>query len=148
MNCPVCKTLVEENASMCPHCQSDLEIYQLIIKSNQQRQTQRKIISALGIFAAVTAIGWASTGIFSKPSANSVPAAVEEISPEITATGEVRPKPSDSIMIDELCKENDALKNENALMKMNPGKPATKKTAKKAAVKKVVKVKKHHKKSK
>ena len=133
---------------MCPHCQSDLEIYQLIIKSNQQRQTQRKIISALGVFAAVTAIGWASTGIFSKPSVETNPTVVEEISPEITATGETRPKLSDSIMIDELCKENDALKNENTFLKMNSGKSIEKKAAKKHEVKKVVKTKKHHKKSK
>ncbi|MBI3501428.1 MAG: hypothetical protein HY063_06500 [Bacteroidetes bacterium] len=146
MNCPVCKTLVEENASMCPHCQSDLEIYQLIIKSNQQRQTQRKIISALGIFAAVTAIGWASSGIFSKGNSETSPAVVEEVCPDVPLLGETRPKPSDSIMMDELCKENDALKAENASLAAKINSPAN--AVKKMAAKKVAKKRRHHKKSK
>lgn len=113
MNCPVCNTSVEDNASMCPHCQSDLEIYQLIIKSNQQRQTGRKIISALGIFAAVTAIGWASSGIFSAADPTVQTTDVTELSPEQELKGEIR-TPADAELIAMLQKENEMLKSENA----------------------------------
>jgi nucleoid-associated protein YgaU len=97
---------------MCPHCQSDLEIYQLIIQSNQQRQTGRKIISALGIFAAVTAIGWASSGIFSGTNTTPQTTEVVELCPEQEIKGEIR-NPSDAELIAMLQNENEMLKLEN-----------------------------------
>ncbi len=112
MKCPVCNTTdLSDDTVMCPHCQSDLETFQLIVKANQQRQTHRKLISALGIFAAVTAIGWASVGIFSgKTETGTV-----EISPEVTLQGEVR-TPADSELIAILTTENASLKSENATL--------------------------------
>ena len=66
MNCPVCNTTeLPEDTTACPQCHSDLEVFQLIVRASEQRQTSKKIISALGLFATVTAIGWASVGIFS-----------------------------------------------------------------------------------
>ena len=112
MNCPVCSTTVEDNASMCHHCQSDLEIFQLIVKANEQRQTSRKLISALGVFAAVTAIGWASVGIFSGKTPETNPV---EISPEVKLQGEVR-SPADAELIAMLTTENATLKTENATL--------------------------------
>jgi len=112
MNCPVCNTTdLSDDTAMCPHCQSDLETFQLIVKANQQRQTHRKLISALGIFAAVTAIGWASVGIFS----GETEAGPVEISPEVTLQGEVR-TPADSELIAMLTTENASLKSENATL--------------------------------
>ena len=112
MNCPVCSTHVEDSAAMCPHCQSDLEMFHLIVKASEQRQTSKKIISALGVFAAVTAIGWASSGIFSGKTSETVPA---EISPEIKVQGEIR-NPSDSELIAELTVENAKLRTENGVL--------------------------------
>lgn len=106
MNCPVCSTAINDDAKMCSHCQSDLEIFNLIVNANTQRQTHRKIISALSVFAAVTAIGWASAGIFSGK-------APEEVSPAITVQNEVR-TPADSELIASLTAENASLKSENA----------------------------------
>lgn len=107
MNCPVCNTTeLSEDTTACPKCHSDLEVFQLIVKASEQRQTSRKIISALGLFAAVTAIGWASVGIFSK----SEPV---EVSPEITVQNEVRTL-EDAELIALITKENEELKSENA----------------------------------
>ena len=108
MNCPVCnKTELDEGTANCPQCHSDLEVFQLIVQASEQRQTSRKVISALGLFAAVTAIGWASVGIFS---GKSEPV---EVSPEITVQNEVR-TPADSELIAMLTTENASLKSENA----------------------------------
>ena len=113
MNCPVCNTTdLSDDTTMCPHCQCDLELFQLILCANKQRQTHRKIISALGIFAAVTAIGWASVGIFSDKAHETGPA---EISPEVKLQGEVR-TPADSELIAMLTNENASLKSENTTL--------------------------------
>ncbi len=109
MNCPVCKTAINDDATVCSHCQSDLEIFNLIVHANTQRQTHRKIISALGIFAAVTAIGWASAGIFS----GKAPEGPAELSPGPIVQNEVR-TPADSELIAMLTNENTSLKSENA----------------------------------
>lgn len=109
MNCPVCnKTELDKDATACPQCHSDLEVFQLIVSASEQRQTSKKIISALGLFAAVTAIGWASVGIFSGGKSESV-----EVSPEITVQNEAL-SPEDSDLITMLTKENESLKSENA----------------------------------
>lgn len=113
MNCPVCSTSVENDATMCPHCQSDLEIFQLIVKANEQRQTGRKLVSALGVFAAVTAIGWASVGIFSSSSSTPKTSEVQELCPDLQLQGEVR-TPKDAELIALLQGENASLKTENA----------------------------------
>ena len=119
MNCPVCSTTdLSDDTTNCPHCQSDLETFQLIVKANQQRQTHRKLISALGVFAAVTAIGWASVGIFSSK-------APEEISPEVKLQGEVR-TPADSELIVMLTTENASLKSENSSLTEKLNTPAPK----------------------
>ncbi len=109
MNCPVCnKTELDEDTANCPQCHSDLEVFQLIVKASKQQQTSKKIISALGLFAAVTAIGWASVGIFSGGKSEPV-----ELSPEITVQNEVR-TPEDAELIALITKENESLKSENA----------------------------------
>ena len=109
MNCPVCNTTeLAEDTTACPQCNSDLEVFQLIVKASEQRQTSKKIISALGLFAAVTAIGWASVGIFSGGKSEPV-----EVSPEITVQNEVR-TPADAELIALITKENEELKSENA----------------------------------
>lgn len=143
MNCPVCSTMVEDDASMCPHCQSDLEVFQLIVKANQQRQTSRKLISALGVFAAVTAIGWASVGIFSGKGPETAPV---EVSPEVKLQGEVR-SPADSELIAMLTNENTALKSENASLNAKLSTPV-KKEAKEVKDVKDVKVAKETKETK
>lgn len=130
MNCPVCNTAVEESASICPHCQSDLEIFHLIVKANQQRQTGRKIISALGIFGAVTAIGWASAGIFSGKNPSVETADIKELSPDIELQGEMR-TPNDAELIAILQEENAALKSENASLHAKLNMPKEEKEAKK-----------------
>lgn len=109
MNCPVCNTTeLDEDTANCPQCHSDLEVFRLIVRASEQRQKSKKIIAALGLFAAVTAIGWASAGIFSGK--DPVPA---ELSPEVTVQNTVRPAPADSELISMLTKENETLKSEN-----------------------------------
>jgi LysM repeat protein len=111
MNCPVCNTPeLNEDTANCPQCHSDLEVFHLIVRASEQRQKSKKIISALGIFAAVTAIGWASSGIFSGKSNNSTP---PELCPEVTAQNSVRSTPADSELISMLTEENETLKSEN-----------------------------------
>ena len=132
MNCPVCSTTdLSDDTINCPHCQSDLETFQLIVKANQQRQTHRKLISALGVFAAVTAIGWASVGIFS----GKTESGPTEISPEVKLQGEVR-TPADSELIAMLTTENASLKSENSSLTEKLNAPAPK------VVEKVVKAEK------
>ncbi len=110
MNCPVCSTTaLSEDTTTCPNCQSDLEIFRLIVDASAQRQKQKKFISALSIFAAVTAVGWASVGIFSgKPSPNS--SEPMELSPAVTVQNEAR-TPTDSELIASLYAENASLKS-------------------------------------
>jgi nucleoid-associated protein YgaU len=81
------------------------------VKASEQREKHKKFISALSIFAAVTAIGWASVGIFSgkSSSAGTEPA---ELSPEITVQNEAR-TPKDSELIASLYAENEILKSAN-----------------------------------
>ncbi|MBI4930034.1 MAG: LysM peptidoglycan-binding domain-containing protein [Bacteroidetes bacterium] len=108
MNCPVCNTTeLSEDTTACPQCNSDLEVFRLIVDASEQRQKQKKIISALSVFAAVTAIGWASVGIFSGKTPDPV-----ELSPVITVQNEVRTT-EDSALIAMLTKENGELKSEN-----------------------------------
>ncbi|HEY4798986.1 MAG TPA: hypothetical protein VII99_07925 [Bacteroidia bacterium] len=115
MNCPVCNAReLQEDALNCPQCNSDLEIFRLIVKANEQRQKKRKIISALSLFAAVTAIGWASAGIFAGKASAPVAADPIELCPDVPMAGECRPVPSDSEMVKLLRTEIDVLKAENA----------------------------------
>ena len=135
MNCPVCSTTdLSDDTTMCPHCQSDLETFQLIVKANQQRQTHRKLISALSLFAAVTAIGWASVGIFSGKTETGTP----EISPEVKLQGEVR-TPADSELIAMLTTENASLKSENSLLTLKLNTPVAKPTEKVVKIEKAMK---------
>ncbi len=116
MNCPVCNTTeLSEDTTSCPHCHSDLEVFRLIVDASDHRQKQKKIISALGLFAAVTAIGWASVGIFS---GNTPPPAGEpvELSPVVAIQGESRPAPPDADLVLMLRKEIEGLKAENAAL--------------------------------
>ena len=138
MDCPVCNTTdLSNDTTMCPHCQSDLEMFQLIVKANTQRQTHRKLISALGIFAAVTAIGQASAGIFSgKTESGPV-----ELSPEVKLQGEVR-TPADSEVIAMLTTENAALKSENSSLTEKLNTPAPKVVEKVVKAEKAVKAEK------
>ncbi|MFI5164353.1 MAG: LysM peptidoglycan-binding domain-containing protein [Bacteroidia bacterium] len=114
MNCPVCNTTeLSDDTQKCPQCESDLEIFRLIVQASGQRQKNKKIISALGLFAAITAIGWASAGIFSGKKAET---AIEplELCPEVTVQNSFRPAPSDSERVSMLSKEIEALRSENA----------------------------------
>lgn len=123
MNCPVCNTTeLSDDTTNCPHCHSDLELLQLVVRANNQRQTHKKLISALGIFAAVTAIGWASVGIFSGKTSESTPA---ELSPEVGLKGEIR-TPADSELIAMLTTENASLKSENSALTTKLNTPVAK----------------------
>ena len=129
MNCPVCNARdLNDDAAQCPQCHSDLEIFRLIVDANEQRQKNKKIISALSLFAAVTAIGWASAGIFLGKASAPTLAEPVELCPDVPMTGECRAVPSDSEMIVLLQNENDVLKSE-----MVSYGSETKHTAKKSA---------------
>lgn len=114
MNCPVCNTTeLSEDTTSCPQCHSDLEIFGLIVEASDQRQKHKKIISALSVFAAVTAIGWASVGMFSGKTTETAPV---ELSPAITIENDVNAPPKEAEVIAVLTKENEALKSEIALL--------------------------------
>lgn len=115
MNCPVCNTTeLSQDTTSCPQCNSDLEIFGLIVEASDQRQKHKKIISALSVFAAVTAIGWASVGMFSGKTTETSPV---ELSPAITTENDVNAPPKEAEVIAVLTKENEALKSEIASLK-------------------------------
>ena len=115
MNCPVCNTTeLSEDTTACPQCNSDLEVFGLIVDASEQRQKHKKIISALSVFAAVTAIGWASVGMFSGKTTEISPV---ELSPAITTENDVNAQPEEAEVIAVLTKENEALKSEISSLK-------------------------------
>ena len=132
MNCPVCNTTeLSDDTNICPTCQSDLEVFRLIVDANKNREKQKKIVSALSIFAAVTAIGWASAGILRGPS-HPVETGPVELSPVISVQNEVR-TPKDSEYIAALSEENTLLKSQNqeltSKLTLAPAKPVVKEQA-------------------
>lgn len=135
MNCPVCNTNeLSDDAAHCPQCHSDLEIFRLIVDAGKERQKHKKIISALGLFAAVTAIGWASVGIF-PGKAPVTTAEPMELSPEVVVQGESRPAPSESEALTLLTKDYEALKAENAVLAAKLNAAPVKAAAKEIAIK-------------
>jgi len=110
MNCPVCNTTeLSEDTTACPQCHSDLEVFGLLVEASKQRQKHKKIISAVSIFAAVTAIGWASVGLFSGKTTEPAPI---ELSPAITNENDVNAPQKEVETIAVLTKENETLKSE------------------------------------
>jgi len=60
MNCPICKSeKVEENASNCPECESDLTTFTLLNDASKERSGLRKATSFLVLLTLLTLGGWA-----------------------------------------------------------------------------------------
>ena len=60
MNCPICKSeKVEENASNCPECESDLTTFALLNDASKERSSLRKATGFLVVLTLLTLGGWA-----------------------------------------------------------------------------------------
>jgi len=88
MNCPVCNSeKVEENASQCPECNSDLTSFSLINEVSNQRSSSKKVIMLLTVLAVVTIGGWAYT--YMEGSAEATATSEETVEPTNTNAAEM-----------------------------------------------------------
>jgi len=62
MNCPICKSAkIEDTATECPECESDLTTFALITDVSKERSSLRKATSFLAILMLLILVGWAFT---------------------------------------------------------------------------------------
>jgi hypothetical protein len=62
MNCPICKSeKVEDTATECPECESDLTTFALITDVSKERSSLRKATTFLAVLMLLILTGWAFT---------------------------------------------------------------------------------------